>query len=99
MKPNTISIIVITLIIAVGAYLFFHTGAGNQQPLSASSPSDNPAQAQFQALVNELQPISFDTAIFSDPKFASLVSIETPPVPETLGRLDPFSPVSGVTGN
>lgn len=98
MKSNTISIVVVTLIIAGGAYWFFSTGAGSQQPLSVSS-SDNSAQMHFQTLVNELQPISFDTSIFSDPKFASLINIETPPVPEALGRLDPFSPVPGVTGN
>ena len=63
MKSNTILIGAVTLIIAAGAYWYFFTGTGNQQPLTAST-SANQAQTQFQTLASELQPISFDTSIF-----------------------------------
>lgn len=96
MKTNTIIIIVATVVVAAGAYWFFFTGTGNDQPLTAIS-TENEAQARFQTLVNELQPISFDTSIFSDARFMSLVDITTPITPETIGRLDPFAPVPGVS--
>lgn len=98
MKSNTIIIIVITLLIAAGAYWYFFAGTGNQTPLTASSTTGNAAQTQFQALVSQLQPISFNTAIFSDPKFTALVNIAVAVTPEPAGRLDPFAPIPGVTG-
>ena len=58
----------------------------------------NPAQSQFQTLVSELQSVSFDTKIFSDPRFTSLVSLATPVAVETVGRADPFASISGVSG-
>lgn len=94
---NTVLIIVTALIVAAGAYWYFFTGTGNQPPLTASI-AENEAQTQFQALVSELQPISFDTKIFSDPRFTSLVSLSTPVAVETVGRSDPFAPIPGVSG-
>lgn len=100
MKSNTTTIIILTVLIAAGGYWYFFMGSsGSQQPLTSSAPkSKNAAQTQFQALVTELSPISFNTAIFSDPKFTSLVDLATPVSPEPSGRLDPFAPVPGVTG-
>jgi len=96
MKSNTAIIVIATLIVAAGAYWYFFTGTGNEQPLSLST-STNQAQTQFQVLVSELQPVSFNTAIFSDARFNALVDITTPVAPETAGRLDPFAVVSGVS--
>ncbi len=98
MKSNTVIVIVLTLVLAAGAYWYFFVGSGNQPPLTTSAPTENAAQTQFQTLVSELQPISFNTAILSDPKFTSLVNLATPVSPEPTGRLDPFAPVPGVTG-
>lgn len=95
MKSSTVTIISITLLAAAGAYWYFFMQAGNQPPLTESSLLQNPAQTRFQMLVNQLQPISFDTEVLSDPKFTSLVSLATPVVPESVGRLDPFAPFSG----
>lgn len=98
MKSNIIPFIIITLVIAVGVYWYFFTGAGNQPPITSSSASGNATQTQFQALVGELQRISFNTAIFSDPRFTSLINLTVPVAPEPSGRLDPFAPIAGVTG-
>ena len=98
MKPNTILIVIVTLIIAAVAYWYFFTGTGNQPPLSGNT-SANEAQMQFQTLISELQPISFDTKIFSDARFNALVDITTPVSPETIGRLDPFAAVTGIGEN
>ncbi len=92
MKSNTMLLILITLLIAGGAYWYFFTGNGDQPPLSVST-SVNRAQTQFQTLVNELKPISFATDLFSDPRFNALVDLATPVTPEPAGRVDPFAPL------
>ncbi|MCX6790478.1 MAG: hypothetical protein NTV60_03035 [Candidatus Kaiserbacteria bacterium] len=92
MKPNTIILIVLTVLIAGGAYWYFATQSGNDAPLT-SAISDNAPKTQFQALVSELQSISFNTAIFSDPKFTSLVDLKVPVTAEPSGRLDPFASI------
>lgn len=97
MKSNTILIGVVTILVAAGAYWYFFTGTGNQPPLSESA-SMNQAQTQFQMLVSELQPISFNTDIFSDARFNALVDLTTPITPEVTGRLDPFAIIPGVNG-
>ena len=97
MKSNTTILIIVTLVIAAGAYWYFFTGTGNEPPLSAGA-SANQAQTQFEALVSELQPILFNTDIFADPRFDALIDLTTPVSPETSGRLDPLAPIPGVSG-
>ena len=96
MKTETgiVPIIIVLLVIAAGIYWFFFTGTGNQLPLTGSSPVTQ-AQNEFQTLVGELTPISFDTDIFSDARFNALVDITTPIIPEPSGHLDPFSATAG----
>jgi len=98
MKSNTIILIIIGILLAGGIYWYFFTGTGNQAPLTAALPTQNVAQTQFQDLVSKLQPISFNTAIFSNPKFMALTNLTTPIAPEPIGRPDPFASVPGVTG-
>jgi len=95
-RLNIALIILVTLVIAAGAYWYFFTGT-EQLPLT-SGASVNRAQTQFQALVTELQPISFNTDIFSDTRFNALVDLRTPVTPEPAGRLDPFAPVTNISG-
>jgi hypothetical protein len=97
MKSNTIILIIATLIVAAGAYWYFFTGTGTAPPLTTNT-TQNVSEAQFQTLVTELSPITFDTSIFSDPRFTSLVDLATPITPEQVGRTDPFAPVPGVSG-
>jgi hypothetical protein len=94
MKSNALLIGIATILVAAGAYWYFFTGTGNEPPLSDVGASTNQAQTQFQTLVGELQPISFDSNIFSDARFNALVSLATPIAPESTGRLDPFAAVS-----
>lgn len=94
---NTTLLIVATLIVAAGAYWYFFTGTGNEPPLTTTTV-ENQAQTQFQMLVSQLQPVSFDTTIFSDPRFMALTDLATPVLPESAGRLDPFASIPGVSG-
>ncbi len=89
-SSNTL-IILGALVVAAGAYWFFFTGTGNQSPLTVTATS-TPAQTQFQTLASELEPITFDTSIFTDPRFTALVDITVPIAPEPTGRTDPFAP-------
>ncbi|MFI5260513.1 MAG: hypothetical protein ACHQU0_01840 [Candidatus Paceibacteria bacterium] len=97
MKPNTINLIVLSLIIAAGAYWYFFSGSGNQAPLTQTA-SSGATQSEFPVPVGELQSISFDTSIFSDPRYTSLVDITTAVQSEPAGRADPFAVIPGVTG-
>ena len=90
---NTTLLIIATLIVAAGAYWYFFTGTGNEPPLSTTATTENQAQTQFEALAGKLQPISFDTMIFSDPRFTALSDLATPVTPESSGRLDPFAAI------
>jgi hypothetical protein len=96
-NSKNILIIVSALVVAGGAYWYFFTGTGNQAPLTTTTATSQ-AQTTFQTLVSELQPISFDTTILSDPRFRALVDITTPVSPEPSGRTDPFATVAGVSG-
>lgn len=96
MKSNTIILIVSVIIVAAGIFWYYSTKTGNEPPLSVLS-AENQAQTRFQTLFGELQPISFDTGIFSDTRFASLVNLATQISPETAGRIDPFAVVPGVS--
>ncbi len=98
MKPNTLYIILVTLLVGAGAYWYFFVQSSSQPSLTEVAATDGGAQTKFQTLVSQLRGISFNTAILSDPKFTSLVDITTPVAPEASGRLDPFAPVPGVTG-
>lgn len=96
MKPNTILIIIAACVVAAGAYWYFFLGSGIQAPLTVvGEKSDD--QVQFQALVTQLQPVTFDTTVFSDARFLSLHDITTPVVDDAAGRIDPFAPIAGVS--
>lgn len=92
-SSNTAMLLAAGLLVLAGAYWFFFGQGGNDLPLTASA--ENAPQARFAALVGELEPVSFDTSIFSDPRFAVLIDLATPVAPESSGRLDPFAPVPG----
>ena len=99
MKSNTLTLVISALVVAVGAYWYFFTGTGNEPSLTTTTfESDSEAQTQFQTLVSQLESISFDTDIFSEPRFMALVDLATPVTPEEEGRSDPFAPVPGVSG-
>ncbi len=95
MKSNATLFIVATLVVGAVAYWYFFTGTGNQPSLTVSA-SENAAQTEFKTLINEL-PVSFDTNIFSDVRFNALVDLTTQISPESLGRLDPFASIQGIT--
>ncbi len=93
MKSNT-TLIIATLLIAAGAYWYFFTGTGNETPLTGTA-TENASQIKFRELIVRL-PASFDTKIFSDPRFSMLVDLTTQIAPEAAGRTDPFAVIPGI---
>ncbi len=95
LSANTIFIVLTALIASGGAYWYYQT-ANEAEPTLSQDVGQNAAQARFQTLVTELEPISFDTNVFSDPRFIALTDITTSIAPEESGRTDPFAPIAGV---
>ncbi len=99
MKINTQTIIisVVGVLLIGGAYLYFFPATPAQSPLSATTPASADEQ-QFLSLAGELDTVSFDSSIFTDPRFNSLVDLTIQVTPEPLGRSDPFAPLPGLAG-
>jgi len=93
-SPTTL--IIGILIAAAGVYWYFFTGTSAEQLPLTEIGVENQVQNKFQLLVGELTPISFDKRIFSDARFNALVDLTTTVSPETVGRLDPFAPITGL---
>jgi hypothetical protein len=81
---------VATLIVVVGGYLFFLKPATSA--VVSVSPS-SPEEAAFIDLASQIDPLTFDTSIFSDPRFVALMDIHVAVFPEPAGRRDPFAPL------
>lgn len=81
------------VLIAAGYFIFF--GGSATPPDITIGTTASPAELLFINLAGELDPISFNGAVFSDSRFAALTDIRTAVVPETPGRLDPFAPFTG----
>lgn len=96
MKSNT-TFVIATLLVAAGAYWYFFTGTGNDAPLTESM-TENVDQTKFRELIVRL-PSSFDTKIFLDPRFNVLVDLTTQIAPETVGRIDPFATIPGISNS
>jgi hypothetical protein len=89
MSKNTL--ILLAVLILLGAvYWFFFMGTPITTTLSVTAPPD-PAEQHFLDLASKLNSINFDTALFTDPRFLSLRSLETAIQPEAQGRIDPFA--------
>jgi hypothetical protein len=96
--PNNSAAIIgfIVVVLLGGGYLLFFQGS-TEAPLSQTSVAGNAAAQQFASLVTQLAPITFNTRIFSDPRFSALSDITTVVTPEAAGRVDPFAPFGGAT--
>ncbi len=95
LNSNTLLIILTTAIVAAGAYWYFFVNNDVQTSLT-SSVVQNQSREKFQTLISQLEPISFETSLFSDPRFTGLYDLTTPIAPEPAGRSDPFALVGAV---
>jgi len=97
LNSNTTLLIVSTILIAGGLYWYIFTDAPPEPSLTQVESTENPLQNQFELLVSEMGSISFDTKIFSDPRFTSLNDLSVVITSEEVGRADPFAPTGART--
>lgn len=87
--------IIALVIVATGA-AFYYLAPGEEEIVTSSDPASS-SEATFLGFASELETVTFNPEIFSDPRFVSLKNIRTGIVSELSGRRDPFAPLSGVT--
>ncbi|HEX8947135.1 MAG TPA: hypothetical protein VF829_02895 [Candidatus Paceibacterota bacterium] len=94
MKNTTTFIIIGIVVVLVGGYFYMSGTSGSELPVTVSASADSTSTpSQFESLVAQVTPLSFDTSIFSDPRFEALHDMTTPFTPVTVGRTDPFAPI------
>ena len=82
----------LTLAAAVYYYGFYNKSTGSAV---IETPAATAAELDFVNLAGQIDSISFDQSIFSNPQFAALRDIRTVVVPEPSGRRDPFATIPG----
>jgi hypothetical protein len=89
-----IAFLVVAVLGGIAYLMFFNTNNVNSAvSTSGSTQPASAAEVTFLNLASQINPISFDTSIIADPRFAALVDIHTAVLPEPLGRKDPFLPL------
>lgn len=82
---------------AVFAWYFLSPSSSSDSDSALSStPADTTDDQNIIQSLLALQTVTLSGTIFSDPGFKSLQDFSTTIVPESVGRADPFAPVSGV---
>jgi len=95
-KKKTIIIAAAIVVLGVVAYFLWLRPQPDENVSIVGFGPTGEAQATFLTLAAQLQPIAFDASVLDDPRFLSLVDIQTIIVPEASGRTDPFAPLPGV---
>jgi len=89
------SLLIAAAIVVLGAAAYF-MWTQQSVPDTVTVMNEGPisgAQATFLNLIVQLEPIGFNPAVLTDPRFLSLVDIHVGIVPEAPGRVDPFAPL------
>ena len=96
---NNIIIIALVIGLGVAVYLFFFSDNADDTPSLVSSSGDTAGNIddiratpnpQFLAVLNNLEAIKLDVAIFSNPSFLGFKDFSLPLDPEPAGRENPF---------
>jgi hypothetical protein len=90
-KNTIIALVVGAVLIVAAVYLLFFQSPSTVVVVEGAPTS--PEEQNFLILANQLEPLSFETGVLSDPRFMALVDIHTPIVSEPAGRRDPFAPL------
>ena len=98
-RSTKIIVAVGVLVLATAAYFLLMNKDDGETVLIEDGSAASEAQSVFINLAAQIEPVSFDTSILSDPRFLGLQDIHTAIVPEPVGRTDPFAPLSRTPGN
>lgn len=85
-----VSIVVLGLL-----YYFFFMSTPSQPMLSLSNADDSPVTQSLLVMLSNLHTIKLDGSIFTDPTFISLTDFGVLIPPQSVGRHNPFAPLSG----
>ena len=91
---NLLIALAIAVVIWLG-YMFFvkdDSGSGSTTVVRNETGAAQEAEG-FKARLQQLNAISFESTVFSDPRFNSLVDFRQELRPEPVGRANPFAPV------
>ncbi len=91
-KPRTLIIIGVIVVIVLIIYYAFPRGATSSNTLltTTNSTSPSPVTEQLLASLSNLQSVTLNNAIFSNPVFQSLTDFGVVIPPENVGRRNPF---------
>lgn len=84
----------LALILWLGYVVFFAESDENLEVENAAQRSEAARDTQdFLVLINQLEEIDFETTLFGDPVFDSLIDYRKQIESEPVGRANPFAPV------
>ena len=89
-RAAILSIILLGLLILAYKVMFVSSGVDESLLIDENIA----ASIRVESMLQQVESINFDTSIMQDPRFKSLISIETPLISLPIGRENPFSGVS-----
>ena len=89
---RTTTILILVLVGSLGVMGIVLFNANKEDPaILAETEATGESELVFVNLASQIDAITFNTALLSDPVFASLVDIRVAVIPEEQGRRDPFA--------
>lgn len=93
-------ILIVTLVIVGGGLWYVMSGGSSSDPLITQTPiAGSGADQELVSTLLALRAVKLDGTIFSDPSFLNLKDFSTQIIPETVGRPNPFAPLSARASN
>lgn len=93
-------LIVIILIVGGGIWYIMSGGGGSSESLITQTPiATAGADQELVSTLLALRAVKLDGTIFSEPAFLNLKDFSTQIIPETVGRPNPFAPLSAGASN
>ena len=80
----------------LGYYAFFSTPSADNSALLQQESGDIVIGTQVLSLLNQIQSLHIDTALFQSAAFRSLQDYSVAIPPQTVGRPNPFAPLPGI---
>jgi hypothetical protein len=82
--------IILSLILLILVIVAYNTLMSSPEEQGEEVAADLAGSSRVEALLATVNGISFDRSVFSDPRFATLKSIETPLPSRPVGKQNPF---------
>lgn len=90
-------IIVAVVVVALGVWYGLSGSSGSTPALITQSPAGGGADQELVSTLLALRAVKLDGTIFTDPAFVNLRDFSTQIIPESVGRPNPFAPLSSPT--